>query len=124
MSFNDDDDDEGQQPQHSTDQSSNSLHISSIRHPAFIKEPKYAMAISSTGTLCYTIYPDWYPQLHNISLLVSSVTQYILTGTLTYNIPPYIYPKLHNTFLLVKLSHFYMTFKDRNYCHLFFTYFG
>jgi hypothetical protein len=51
MSFNDDDDDEGQQPQHSTDQSSNSLHISSIRHPAFIKEPKYAVAISSTEAI-------------------------------------------------------------------------
>lgn len=49
MSFNDDDD-EGQS-QHSIEQSSNSLHVSSIRHPAFTKEPKYTVAIASSEAL-------------------------------------------------------------------------
>lgn len=49
MSFNDDDD-EGQS-QHSMNQSVNSLQPSSIHHPAFSKEPKYAVAIASSEAL-------------------------------------------------------------------------
>lgn len=49
MSFNDDDDEE--QSQHSTNQSVNYLQSSSIRHPAFTKEPKLTVAIASSEAL-------------------------------------------------------------------------